>query len=95
MHGLGFEFDPGTGFQIDPDTGLGTVLQFRFCTWAVDIRKLIEREREELEQHGIAPPWRIPPVRSAGRPKPESQGGEVLAEKFVAKLNPAALSFIR
>ena len=39
--------------QNNPDTWLGTMFQFGFCTWAADIRKLIERKRGELKQHGI------------------------------------------
>jgi hypothetical protein len=35
------------------------VFQFRFCTWATDIRELIQRKRGELEQPGIIRTARI------------------------------------
>jgi hypothetical protein len=46
----------------------GRGLEFRFCPWAADIRKLIEHKNEELEQHGIIRTVRIIHL-GAGRPE--------------------------
>jgi hypothetical protein len=53
------------GFQIDRDTLVGD----RVPVPAPDIRKLIERKREELEQHGVCRMVRQTSGVLGGRPR--------------------------